>query len=320
LDIGLAVYRADGSHKWSKGFGGVYDDSGSSVAFDPAGNLYLTGYFRGIVNFGGLSLRVPYDSDLDVFVAKFDPNGAHVWSKNFVNTGNDRGYGIATDGTNVAVVGSFSNAINFGGGNLVSQNGMYDAFVAVLNASTGAYQWARQVGAPDGTETAYGVTFNTNGNVVICGAAVQPVDFGGGLLAALGGSDGFVAAYAGTTGAHVWSRRLGGLGNDYAYSVAATGDGTVVVAGAFEGTAAFGGGSLVSAGESDAYVAKYAANGAAVWARGLGGSGADTGQEVAIAPTGQPIVAGYFFASGIFDGTSLTSAGSADGFVSKLNP
>jgi PKD repeat protein len=320
LDIGVAVYRADGSYKWSKGFGGVYDDTGSAVAFDSAGNLYMTGYFRGIVNFGGLSLRVPYDTDLDVFVAKFDPNGAHVWSKNFVNTGNDRGYGIATNGTSVAVVGSFSNGIDFGGGQLFSQNAMTDAFVAVLNASTGAYQWARQLGAPDGSETAYGVTFNTNGNVVVCGAAVKAVDFGGGSLAALGGSDGFVAAYSGTSGAHVWSRRLGGTGNDYAYSVAAGADGTLVVAGAFEGTASFGGGSLTSVGQSDAYVAKYNAGGGAVWVRGLGGSGADTGQEVAVAPTGNPVVSGYFYGSGVFDGTTLTGAGSYDGFVTKLNP
>jgi hypothetical protein len=237
-----------------------------------------------------------------------------------VNTGNDRGYGIATNDQNVAIVGSFSNGVDFGGGTLLSQNAMNDGFVAVLSASTGAYQWARQMGAPDGSETTYGVTFNPNGSVVVCGVAVKPVDFGGGTLAALGGSDGFVAAYAGASGAHLWSRRLGGAANDYAYSVAAGTDGTVVVTGAFESTASFGGASLTPVGAGDAFVAKYASSGAAIWAKGLGGSSADAGQEVAIAPTGNPVVAGYFYDAGTFDGTSLTSAGMADAFVSKLNP
>lgn len=320
LDIGIAKYNgATGAHLWSKRFGGAYDDTGAAVAVDSTGNVYLTGYFRGVVDFGGGTMRVPYDTDLDVFVVKLDPTGAHLWSKNFPNTGNDRGYGLATNGASVAVVGSFSNGIDFGGGQLFSQNAMTDGFVAVLNAATGAYQWARQLGSPDGSETAYGVDFNTNGNVLVCGVAVKAVDFGGGSLAALGGADGFIAAYNGS-GGHVWSRRLGGAGNDYAYGVAHASDGTVYVTGSFEGSASFGGAPLVQVGGGDVFVAKYNASGAALPARGLGGAGADFGQEIAVTPTGQPVVAGYFYGAGIFDGTSLTSLGMADSFVTKMNP
>src|SRR5206468_367980 len=91
VDMGLAKYSgATGAHLWSKQFGGIYDDAATAVAVDGTDNVYLTGYFRGTVDFGGGVLRVPYDSDLDVFVAKFTGAGTHVWSKNFTNTSNDQ--------------------------------------------------------------------------------------------------------------------------------------------------------------------------------------------------------------------------------------
>ncbi len=323
MDIGLAKYAgATGAHVWSKGFGGAYDDTGAAVAIDSGNNLYLTGYFRGIADFGTGPLRVPYDTDLDVFVAKFTPAGAPVWARNFTNSGNDRGYGIAVDGQGVVVVGSFSNGIDFGGGELFSQNAMVDAFVVRLSASNGAYQWARQLGAPDGNEAAYATAITPNGLVVVVGYAVQSVDFGGGLLAALGGSDGWVAAYSATSGAHVWSRRVGGMANDYAYGVAVSPDGTIVVTGAFEGTANFGGTSIVPTGGSgsDVFVAKYTASGSHVWSRGMGGTGTDVAEDVAVSPAGNPIVAGYFYGTANFGGASVTSAGMADAFVTKLAP
>lgn len=320
-DIAVAKYRAsDGAHQWSKRFGGAYDDNGNAIAVDGTGAVYLTGYFRGTVDFGGGILRVPFDTDLDVFVTKLDANGNHVWSKNFSNDGNDRGYGIAVDdqGT-LMVVGSFSNSINFGGGSLVSQNAMTDAFVAKFSSATGAHQWSRQMGATDGNETAYGVTIDASGNAVVCGAAVKSVDFGGGSLGALGGSDGFVVTYRGTTGAHLWSRRIGGTNNDYAYAVAATAGG-VVVGGAFEGTASFGGAPVPTSGASDAYAAKYDSGGALVWARSVGGIDADVGQDLAMAPSGHPVLVGYFYGTSTFAGTSLTSAGMADAFIVKMAP
>src|SRR5204863_6070841 len=131
-------------------------------------------------DFGGGAMRVPFETDLDVFVAKLDMNGNHLWSENFTNDGNDRGYGIATDGQSVAVAGSFSNSITVGSLTLLSLNAMTDGFVMKLSAATGAPTWARQMGAPDGNEAAYGVAIDAGGNVDVCGYAVKGVDFGGG--------------------------------------------------------------------------------------------------------------------------------------------
>jgi len=40
----------------------------------------------------------------------------------------------------------------------------------------------------------------------------------------------------------------------------------------------------------------------------------------AVDATGHPVLAGYFYGTGNFGGSTLTSAGMADGFVTKLAP
>ena len=61
---------------------------------------------------------------------------------------------------------------------------------------------------------------------------------------------------------HLWSKGIGGSGNDEAYSVAVDPAGNVVIVGHFSNSVDFGGGALVSAGAFDIFVAKYDANGA----------------------------------------------------------
>jgi hypothetical protein len=320
-DIVVAKYAAaDGAHQWSKRFGGTQDDVGNAVAVDGTGAVVVTGYFRGTVDFGGGPISVPFDTDLDVFVAKFDAGGAHVWSKHFPNTGNDRGYGIATDPSgNIAVTGTFSNTINLGGGDLTSGNAMIDVFVVKLNAA-GGYVWGRQIGTANDNEGANGVAMDGSGNVIVTGNVNADVNFGGGLLDALGSSDAYVAKYAAANGNHLWSRRVGGTSNDYGAAVAVDAAGNVAIAGSFDDSALFAGFQLTAIGLDDAYVLKLDPNGALTWARQLGGSNSDIGLTLAFTPSGTIVTGGYFYASGTFGGFPLTSLGAADAFVASLAP
>jgi hypothetical protein len=195
---------------------------------------------------------------------------------------------------------------------------MTDIFLARFTTA-GVYSWAKRLGSATDNEAGYAAAMDTSGNVIITGYAVQPVDFGGGTLSALGNTDAFVAKYAATSGAHMWSRRLGGGGYDYGYGVTVDAANNVYVVGSFDGPANFGGISLTPAGFSDGFVAKYTSTGALQWVKALGGSGSDVARGVGIAG-GSPVATGYFYATGYFDGATLTSAGGADAFVTKLNP
>jgi hypothetical protein len=321
MDIAVAKYRARTARTSGRSASVAPTTTTATPSpSTPPGNVYMTGYFRGVIDFGGGTMRVPYDTDLDVFVTKLDMNGNHVWSKNFPNDGNDRGYGIATDGLSVA-----------GRGHVLEQHHHRHRHARVAERDDRrirdeAFGRERRtgVGSPDrrpGREReGYGVAFDASGNVDVCGFATKGVDFGGGVLAALGSSDAWVASYRGTTGAHIWSRRIGGMGNDYAYSLTVAPDGGVIVAGSFEGSAGFGGATLTPLGSGDAFVAKYTSAGAPTWARQVGGTSSDVDRSWPSTRRGTRCLAGYFFGTGVFGGSTLTSAGQADGFVTKLAP
>src|SRR5262249_26539860 len=155
--------------------------------------------------------------------------------------------------------------------------------------------------ADDGNESGYGIALDPSGNVVVTGSVTKACDFGGGLLSALGSNDAFVVKYSASSGAHMWSRRLGGLGNDYGYRVGTDSGSDVYVSGAIGALGSFGGVRLPVLGSSDAFVAKYGSTGALVWARGLGGLGAETGRGVALSGS-NPVTIGYFDGAGVFDG------------------
>ena len=101
-------------------------------------------------------------------------------------------------------------------------------------------------------------------------------------------------------------------------ATAADAAGNVYLVGTLRGTVSFSGISLSSAGSSDGYVAKWSrASNTFVWARRLGGT--DDDEATALALSGNSVyVTGHFGLTAVFDGISLTSAGSSDVFVAKL--
>jgi hypothetical protein len=129
-DIFLAkLSGATGAHVWSKRFGSTSGDVSLGVDVDGSGNVVMTGYFTGSVNFGGTVLS---SSGLDVFVAKYNSAGTHIWSKRFGGFDTQIPNGVAVKSTGeVTVVGYFAGSIDFGTG-LLSSLGSYDAFVASI--------------------------------------------------------------------------------------------------------------------------------------------------------------------------------------------
>ena len=303
---------------WSNQFGGsTAGDSAyvNGVASDSSGNLFVAGRYRGAVNFAGGALSSSAGSD-DVFVAKYSAGGSYQWAQGFGSTGSDSAAGVAVDGSgNVVVAGSFQGTVNFGGGPLTAtaSNSM---FVAKYSP-TGGYLWAKALAGP----VPYAVAVDGSGNVVVTGYYYGTVDFGGGAISSINGStDIFVAKYS-PNGSYLWAKSYGGTNTDMARAVAVDGNGNVVVAGYFWGTANFGGGSLTSFGSNDIFVAKYASDGSYVWAKQFGGTGADYAYGVAVDGAGNVLVAGTFANTVDFGGGALTASTSGgDIFLAKYTP
>ena len=312
FDVFVAKYNAAGVHQWSQRFGSTNVDKGSSVAIDASGNVLVTGYFIGTVNFGGGNLVSP--GGTEIFVAKYNTAGVHQWSQRFGSNQDEEGTSVSVDATgNVFVGGFFAGTTNFGGGNLVSA-GSIDVFVAKYNAA-GVHQWSQRFGGT-GLDRSYSADVDPSGSVVVSGEFSGTVNFGGNNLVSAGLLDVFVAKYGGD-GTHQWSQRFGSTSNDSAISVAADASSDVVVSGYFTGTVNFGGSNLVSAGQQDIFLAKYSAAGAHQWSKRFGATSFDAGLAVATNGSSDVFVAGQVVGSVDFGGGSIAGLGGIDIFVAK---
>lgn len=126
-----------------------------------------------------------------------------------------------------------------------------------------------------------------------------------------------------------WVGQIGGAGTESVQSRAVLDSaGNMYVGGFFMATADFdtnqATSNLTSAGDSDAFVAKYSSAGNLIWARQFGGIGADVTNGLRLDPSeGSLYLTGTFTGSADFTGDGapdLTSAGGSDVFVVKLNP
>ncbi len=299
---------------WSQQFGDDSWASSSSVAVDASGNVFLAGAFSGTVDFGGESLASRGGED--IFVAKFDTDGRHLWSLQIGDSCFTGAQSVAVDESgNVFLAGSFGGKLDLGGGSLVSAGG-YDIFLAKFDVN-GSHVWSRRFGDSDDYQEALGVAADPSGGVVITGYYCGTVDFGGGPLASAGGEDIFVAKFQ-SDGTHVWSHRFGDGDWQVARSVTVSAVGGVLLTGELYGTVDFGGGPLVSAGSGDIFVALLNSSGTYVWGRRYGDAEWQASWAIATDPSRN------FFITGDFDGVvnfgkgPLTSEG-GDIFLAKFN-
>ncbi|MCH7549389.1 MAG: nucleotide-binding protein, partial [Candidatus Krumholzibacteriota bacterium] len=285
---------------------GTQTSVGRSVALDPAGNVLITGLFGGSMDFGGgLFTSV---GNQNIFVAKYDPDGAHLWSRRFGDALKFSDVSIATDNLgNVLVAGNLAGTADFGGGTLTP-----DIFVAKFDAN-GTHIWSKSF--PGGGRLGDVIATDDFGNVVLAGAVTYEIDFGGGLLTGTGNWDVFVAKFA-ADGSHLWSHRFHtDFHSGSCWSAATDTDGNIVLTGMFDDTIDFGGGILTSSGAQDVFVVRFAADGSHVWSQRFGGTGFDLGQGIAVDAVGSVIVSGIFNLTADFGGSDLTSAGGNDLFV-----
>jgi hypothetical protein len=323
-DIFVAKLDPTANHVWSKRFGDAAEQYGGvhGAAVDASGNVVVTGYFHGSMDFGGGPLTAVGQRD-DIYVATLDPSGNHLWSKKFGDSPemagdvDQLGESVAIDASgNVLVTGFFQGWVNFGGATLKAAAFSWDMFVVKFDAS-GNHVWSKDFGAAGTAARAYCVVADPWGNVVVTGNAQGPVDFGGGPLPWTGSED-IVLAKLDSNGNHVWSRSFGDAAAQYATSVATDASGSVILAGYFEDTVNFGGGPLTSAGAYDMFIAKFDAAGNHVWSKRFGASNHQTADAVAVDGFGSVIVTGLLRGTVDFGGGPLTALIS-DVFVAKFD-
>lgn len=172
-DAFVRKYDPDGNVVWTRQFGsdsaagGQPNDKGLDIALDAAGNIYVAGSTTGSLD------SETSGGGNDGFVRKMNPDGEHVWTRQFGGEDDDTADAIAVtvDGT-VFVAGNTESSIPGASG-----AGVADGFVKSFNAE-GADRWTKTAGtrrvdgARDIAESSAGVYVigGTEGEIATGGA------------------------------------------------------------------------------------------------------------------------------------------------------
>ncbi len=249
----VKLAASNGAHVFSHSYGDPQEQTARKIAVNPDGRTALAGWFEGAIDFGDGPLTS--GGGYDAFVAVLTGSGSHLWSRSAGTTENQFGthVGMSTAG-DVFFVGSFENGIWLGGAPFTSQ-GDRDIFTARYTAG-GTHMWSRAFGGPGGESVLGLVVDGPREEFWMTGLASDAADLGGGPLSSAGGRDIFFARYTGD-GDHLASQLHGDTEDDEGWSVALDGAGNTLASGGFRGTVDFGGGPLVSAGDTDVFLVKF---------------------------------------------------------------
>ncbi|MCK5796794.1 MAG: hypothetical protein KAI47_06420 [Deltaproteobacteria bacterium] len=313
-DMGPSCGPGFPPHRWSKTFGSADGDVSASVNIDAQGNVYLTGRFKGTVDFGGGPLSSDSGSS-DIFVASYTKSGAHRWSKRFGGAGDDGGEYLRVDASgNIYLTGSFVGTTDFGNGPVTAHDGGSDAFIASFT-SAGVHRWSKTFGEK-WSDIGTGLAFDSQRNVYLNGS-FHTIDLGGGIITSKGGSDTFLVSFT-SAGVYRWSKTFGGPNADYASALVVDAKDNLVATGRFFETLDMDGEILTSKGEGDIYILSCTATGTKRWIKSFGDTLDDGPFDVVVDKSGNVTITGRFQNTLDFGGGPITSHGGSDVFLASF--
>jgi hypothetical protein len=343
LFIGLAAFllfygrvaHAKAVYSFTKTMGDTSNDLGQSVAVDSSGNVYITGSFRGTVDFDPGTGTDSHTSkgEEDIFLTKFDSDGHYLFTKTMGGTAGDFGQSVAVDGSdNIYITGYFSGTdadFNIGGtADTHTSAGLEDIFLTKINADA-SYGYTRTMGGTDHDE-GQSVAIDGSDNVYITGYfSGTDADFNIGGTAdtyTSAGLEDIFLTKINADGSYGYTKTMGGTDHDYGRSVAVDSSDNAYITGSFSGTADFDPGSgtdnRTSNGFGDIFLTKINFDGTYDLTETMGGTNQDFGRSVTVDDSVNVYLTGYFQETVDFDpgsGTdSHTSNGQEDIFLTKF--
>lgn len=313
-DIFISKNHGDGSLSWAFSLQGSTSlDYGSvnSLKTDTLKNLYVTGSFTGNLDFDpgpGTDYHSSENTANNIFVAKYDSLGNHIWAITLGGSGQDYAYDINMDDIgNIYLIGSFEDTVDFNPGpaivNLISYSNP-NTFILKLS-NNGIFRWVKKF---TGSSTGFSIALGNSGEIVVTGEFSGTGNFYTGTsyqyLFSSGLKDIFMIKLD-TAGNFGWAKSMGGNHNDTGRSIEISESGKIVIGGSVRSyNADFDPGSgtyfIQSNGMDDAFVATYTLTGELIWVRHMGGSSGDITYSIALSDDGLIYASGYFISQADF--------------------
>ena len=309
--------------KWAVTTGAQANDFAKDITTDAAGNVYMTGMFTSsTIDFGGIKLTKSTGAYFNIYVAKYSPAGTVLWAKNFGAAGYEESWGIATDlSGNVYITGIFTSAsITFGAFTLTNSAASYDGVFVVKLDTNGNVLWAEKGIGTALDKESNDIAVDALGNVTIAGyTSYGTLNFDGASINNTSNGNLYVVKFD-TNGNVLWSTSQTATSQNRADGIAIDAAGNVYITG-FYTTSIY---NLPTSSGRNAFLVKFSATGAFLWAAASSTSNNDTyGFDVHATSSGKVIVTGSFNNSTVtFGNVTLTNAvtnGNPDIYIAQYD-
>jgi hypothetical protein len=312
-DAFVAKLNTAGALVYATRLGGSGSDSANAIGLDGAGNIYIAGQTSS-TDFPTTSgsAQTAYRGGTDAFAAKLPAGGgAPSYSTLLGGSGNDLAKAVTVDAAGNACFAGRTDSSNLPVTSPIQAvyGGSGDAFLACLNAGGTAWTALTYLGGTT-PDQANAIARDAAGDIYVAGEVFSLQGSSSGTY------DAFVMKLTAGGAGLIYVTVLAGSGSDSAAAIAANSTG-VWVAGQTSSTDFPVTGAPVFGGSYDGFLASLSVDGKSLGLAGfIGGAAEDRCTALALAPTGEAIVAGVT-SSNNFPTTTGTTPGAYNAFVAS---
>ena len=328
-DAFIVSYDASGTHLWSKSVRSPQNEEGTAVVITGSsiiayGSFTAHGSLTGLASFTGLTNGRQY-----AYLSAYDLSGNSLWSLAGMSSADVLSERIATDGTNVYVVGSTNGSSmawrNSASTTLTSTSvSNDDALFCSAVTIAGSPVWMRMVNNPGSDNVACNGVAVSCGAVYITGYTHNNSTFPGGSPINVSGVHDylFLAALNPATGTANWVRTASSSTNHGAQAIDLTvgQNGQIYMAGLMEGTVTTDAGQIITGDtDPDLFVARFERNGTPAWWDREVSTQSEIAHAIARASGGDLILGGRYVGGLTLGSNSYPGANGNNLFISSFN-
>ncbi len=247
----LYLFKTDsaGQELWSRTFGGPGDDRAYGLVETADSGFALIGH----TDKGGSQGK-------DIWLLRVNQSGDSLWSEHYGSAGDDHGYDLALDTDEGFVLTGFSSGM---GGDLV----------IIKTDPNGNAVWTKTYG---------GAGLDIGNSVRVVGQQGYII---AGMTTSFGSGDpDLYLVRVDVSGDSLWTRAIGGLGQEYGQSLVVTADSGFAIAGYINN---------YDIQKNDVYLVRTDSLGNLQWHYSYGGTGEDQGYGLVAVSTGGFAISGY---------------------------
>lgn len=262
---------------WLRGFGAPEQQRAGGLGFDGQGALWVAGDLFGAIDLGTGPLA---GEGSGLYLAKFAEDGSSLLAQAMFPADGAATLtltsGLAVDSTGAVIVtGWLEGTYTIGGDELAAVE--LDVFVGKWDTD-GKPVWGRRFGDVD-WQVGQAVAIGADDSIWISGAALAGFTAGDVEVAGTG-STGIVVLRLSAAGEPEFGAWLGQEGDQEGSALALCDDGSVVVAGFFNGALTWGDGVVEAVGGKDMFVGALGKDGEPRWIAGFGSASDDDATHV----------------------------------------